>query len=231
MNWHRFSIAAVASVVFLSAGCARPKAVAPATAPSEQETHPLTIDQDMFQKSAITPLEIIWPQVLDGPTSGDALYQLTIDQAGNVTDVRPLTAAVERSNDSVIRQIMRWKFKPAFRFSNGKLVTAPVEVFWIFHFNTRAYGPIEPLPESDARRLATKIVDPNFPPGTPSGETCSMRIAVDSDGYLIEVIGDVCPGDGLYIPSLHAIQSWQFKPVLENGQPRPYRSEITFRVP
>lgn len=227
MNWQRFMTSAVASLALLSTGCARPKAAVPVSTAPQQETRTVALGQGDLQQLALRPLEIIWPQVLDGPLSGDALYRVTIDSTGVVTDVQPLTISVERSNDSVIRQIMRWKFKPPTQ--DGVPVQA--EVVWTFHFNTRAFGPSEPLTEAEARKLATKIVDPNYPPGTPSGETCSMRIAVDSDGYLIEVIGDVCPGDALYIPSLHAIQSWQFKPVLENGEPRPYRSEITFRTP
>lgn len=227
MNWRRFLVIAVASLAISVAGCARQKAAVPVSAAPQSEARTVMFSQDELQPLALQPLEIIWPQVLDGPIRGDALYRLTLDSTGSVTDVQPLTIAVERSNDSVIRQIMRWKFKPLTQ--DGVPVRA--EVVWTFHFNTRAYGPSAPLPESEARKLATKIVDPSFPPGTPSGETCSMRIAVDSDGYLIEVIGDVCPGDALYIPSLHAIQSWQFKPVLENGERRPYRSEITFRAP
>jgi len=227
MNSQRSMIIAVASLALLSVGCARHKAAAPASTAPQQEIRTVTLSQGDLQPLALRPLEIIWPQVLDGPLSGDALYRVTVDPTGTVIDVQPANMNVERSNDSVIRQIMRWKFKPPTQ--DGVPVQA--EVVWTFHFNTRAFGPSEPLTEAEARKLATKIVVPSFPPGTPSGKTCSMRIAVDSDGYLIEVIGDVCPGDDLYIPSLHAIQSWQFKPVFENGEPRPYRSEITFRTP
>lgn len=218
---------AVASLALLSAGCARRKAAVPASTTPRQEIRTVALSQDDLEPLALRSLEIIWPQVLDGPLSGDALYRLTVDATGTVIDVQPVNMNVERSNDSVIRQVMRWKFKPPTQ--DGVPVQA--EVVWTFHFNTRAFGPSEPLTEAEARKLAIKIVDPDYPPGTPSGETCSMRIAVDSDGYLIEVIGDVCRDGALYMPSLHAIQSWQFKPVLENGEPRPYRSEITFRTP
>lgn len=226
MHWHRRLPIAVASLALLSVGCAHKKAAAPASAAPQPEARTVTFSQGELQPLALQPLEIIWPQVLDGPISGEALYRLTVDATGIVTDVQPLTIAVERSNDSVIRQIMRWKFKPLTQ--DGVPVQA--EVVWAFHFNTRAFGPSEPLTEAEARKLATKVVDPGFPPGTPSGTTCSMRIAVDSDGYLIEVIEGSCPRE-LAIPCLHAVQAWQFTPVLESGQPRPYRSEITFRVP
>lgn len=222
----RFPIVALASIVLLSAGCARKKAAVPVSAAPQPEPRTVTFSQEELQPLALRSLEVIWPQVLDGPISGEASYRVTIDSSGAVSDVQPVNMDVERSNDSVIRQVMRWKFKPPTQ--DGAPVQA--EVVWTFHFNTRAYGPSAPLLESEARKLATKVVEPNYPPGTPSGTICSMRIAVDSDGYLIEAIEGPCPRE-LAIPCLHAIQSWQFKSVLENGQPRPYRSEITFRVP
>ncbi|MGC1105374.1 MAG: energy transducer TonB [Candidatus Acidiferrales bacterium] len=186
----------------------------------------MTFSQDEFQPLALRPLEIIWPQVLDGPISGEASYRLTIDSSGSVSDVEPLTIAVERSNDSVSRQVMRWKFKPPEQ--NGAPVQA--EVVWTFDFNTRAYGPSAPLTEAEARNLATGAVDPDYPPGIASGTACSLRIAVDSDGYLIEVIEDACPRE-LASPCLDAIRKWHFSPILENGEPRPYRASITFRAP
>lgn len=226
MNSPRFSIIAIASLALLSAGCVRQKAAVPVSTTPQQEIRTVTLSEDELRKSALRPLDIIWPQVLDGPISGEASYRLTIDSSGSVSDVEPLTIAVERSNDSVSRQIMRWKFKPPTQ--DGVPVQA--EVVWTFHFNTRAYGPSEPLPESEARKLATGAVDPNYPPGIASGTACSLRIAVDSDGYLIEVIEDACPRE-LASPCLDAIRKWHFSSILENGEPRPYRASITFRAP
>ena len=80
------------------------------------------------------------------------------------------------------------------------------------------------------RRLVTNTVDPEFPSGSKSGETRGIRIAVDADGKVIEQIA----GDGsheLTIPCMIAIGKWHFNPILGNGQPRPYRAEVTSRVP
>jgi hypothetical protein len=52
----------------------------------------------------------------------------------------------------------------------------------------------------------------------------------DSADMVIEQIaGDGTPG--LAIPCMQAIGKWQFSPFIEDGNPRPYRGEITFRAP
>jgi hypothetical protein len=120
---------------------------------------------------------------------------------------------------------MKWTFKPVMQ--DGVAVQA--EAILSFHFDTRAYGPRNPLTDAEVRKLATDTVDPEFPAGSKSGETCNIRIAVDTDGRVIEQIA----GDGsheLTMPCISAIGKWHFSPVIENGQPRPYRAEVTFRV-
>lgn len=226
MNRQQFLIGVFISVALSVSGCARPKAQAPAPVAPQEETRTVTFSQAELQNLALTPTEIIWPQVLDGPLSGEVSYRLTVDTSGNVTDVQPMTMDFERSNDSVARQVMRWKFKPLVQ--NGSPVQA--QVVWTFHADTRAYGPAMPLTETEVRKLATNTVDPDYPSGTSPGTACSLRIAVDSDGYLIEVIEGPCPRD-LVIPCLDAIRKWHFSPITKNGQPLPYRAEVTFRAP
>lgn len=194
--------------------------------PQNDQIRNLDLTQNELQKYAVQPLQIIWPQVLDGATSGETSYYVSVDRSGSVREVLPVSVAVERADDSARRQIMRWKFKPIL------IDGAPVQVGALlnFQFNTRAYGPAVPLTDSEVRRLASNVVQPDFPAGIATGVTCSYRIAVDSEGHLIEAIADGCPSK-LDIPALKAIQKWHFSPVLENGQPRPYRALITFRAP
>lgn len=214
-------------IAFGLAGCAHPKASVPASVSAQQEpVSTVTLTQVELQRSVLTSLEIIWPQVLDGPVSGEVSYSLTIDPSGSVTDVQPTMMEFERSNDSVARQVMRWKFKPLV--VNGMPVEA--RVIWNFHADTRAYGPATPLTDAAVRRLASNMAEPHFPEGVTAGTTCSYRVAIDSDGYLIEAIADSCPGP-LVIPALQALQASHFNPIIQNGQPRPYRGEIIFRAP
>lgn len=122
---------------------------------------------------------------------------------------------------------MKWKFKPLIK--DGVPVQA--ESILTFTTNTRAFGPPAPLSDAEVRKLATNIVDPVIPPGTaPSGTSYTLSAAIDHEGHVIEVIAGEGPPD-LFQPCYQAMQKWHFSPWMENGQPRPYRAQITFKVP
>jgi hypothetical protein len=152
---------------------------------------------------------------------------VSVDRSGQVAEVLPLSVAIERADGSARRQIMKWKFKPVLRDE----VPVQAEAVLNFDFNTRAYGPPAPLTDAEARKLASTIVEPVFPAGmAPSGSTYTFSVAVDEAGNVVEIIA----GDGpheLYALSFQAIGKWRFSPLLEDGKPRPYRAQVTFRVP
>jgi hypothetical protein len=186
----------------------------------------VVVSESDLRQQALQPLEIIWPQVLDGKTEGETSYYVSLDRSGQVREVLPLSVEAERADESARRQILRWKFKPVMK--DGVPVQA--EAVFTFNFNTRAYGPREILTDEQARKLATGIVEPEFAPGTPSGSTCAVRAAVDSDGNVIEMIpGDCAPG--LFDACMTAIRKWHFSPIEKNGRSLPYRAEILFRTP
>jgi len=171
--------------------------------------------------------EIIWPQVLDGATTGAATFYISVDRSGQVREVLPLHTANERTNDSARRQLIKWKFKPALK--DGIPVQA--ESILAFTLNTRAWGPSAPLNDTEVRGLVSNAVEPVFPHGkVASGDSCSVMVAIDSEGYLIEAIpGTGTPG--LFQACYQAISKWHFRPILQDGEPRPYRAEIKFQVP
>ena len=194
--------------------------------PKSTPIQSVMVNESDLRQQALQPLQIIWPQVLDGKIDGDTSYYVSLDRSGQVQEVLPLSINIERADDSARRQIMRWKFKPVMK--DGVAVQA--ECILNFSFNTRAYGPSRMLSDEQARKLASDIVDPVFPPGTPTGSTCAVRIAVDSDGNIIEQIPGEC-GSGLYQLCSAAIGKWHFKPIVQSGMHLPYRAEIVFRTP
>jgi hypothetical protein len=194
--------------------------------PSDKQIHTLVLPQAELQSAALEALEIIWPQVLDGAITGTSSYYVSIDRTGQVREIVPLQTANERANDSAVRQIMKWKFKPEMK--DGAPVQA--EAILTFATNTRAYGPPDPLTDAEVRKLAPNMVEPIIPPGTPAGAICSERIAIDEAGNLIEEIAGGCES-GLTIPCYEALKKWHFAPLMENGQPRPYRGEIVCKAP
>lgn len=194
--------------------------------PKEKQLRVEILTQKQLGALALQPMEIIWPQVLDGRTSGRTSYFVSIDRMGQVRDVLPLDVEIERANDSARRQIMRWKFKPFLEDGVPAQVSGVVQ----FNFNTRAYGPSEMLNDADARKLANNVVEPTFPPGAVSGNSCAVRLAIDSDGQIIEQIPGDC-GAGLFLTCSKAVGQWKFSPIIKNGNALPYRAEVVFRVP
>jgi Gram-negative bacterial TonB protein C-terminal len=195
--------------------------------PKENQIRSSVVPEAELRGLTQQPLEIIWPQVLDGNSSGQTSYYVSVDRLGNIREVLPLSVSVERADDSARRQLMKWKFQPVLR--NGAPVQA--ECILNFNFNTREFGPSSLLTDEEVRKLASNIVEPVFPEGTaPSGSIFSIRIAVDDEGYVIESMA----GDGpheMYRPCSDAVAKWHFSPILEDGKPRPYRAEIKCKMP
>ena len=139
----------------------------------------------------------------------------------------PLYTANERTNDSAVSQLLTWKFRPA----NDKDLPDQTEGILTFKLNTRAFGPTEPLTDAEARKLASNVVEPDIPNGKyPARTVYTLWIAVDSNGKVIEAMA----GDGpheLFMPCYTVLRKWSFQPIMENGQPRPYRAQIAFHTP
>src|ERR1051326_1056423 len=195
----------------------------PALTPRENQIHLERLREEEFRTLAQEKPEVIWPQVLDGPITGTAQFYVSIDRKGTVREVYPVRIDNERAYESACRQIKRWKFNPPM--TDG--VAAQAESILSFQMNTRAWGPHDPLNDAEVRKLASDMAEPVFSRGTPAGTVCSLNAAIDSDGELIEVIGGSSP-PGFSGPCYNAIKKWHFKPLLENGEPRPYRAEIRF---
>lgn len=195
--------------------------------PMEEQIRSVRLPENEFRSLVSESHEIVWPQVLDGATTGTATFYVSVDRSGQLREVLPLHTANERSNDSARRQLMKWKFKPAMR--DGVPVQA--ESILTFSLNTRAWGPSAPLSDAEVRKLVSNAAEPVFSHvKAHSGDTCRVMVAIDSEGYLIEAIpGDGTPG--LFQACYQAVSKWHFSPLLQDGKPRPYRAEIKFQAP
>ena len=202
-------------------------AIADPTA-KEKQMNTAFLTEAEVRALAIEKPEIIWPQVLDGNTEGTASYLVSVDRSGTLRETVVVNSDNERANDSARRQLQKWRFAPASK--DGVPVQA--EGILTFDLNTRAFGRANPLTDEEARKLASNISEPEIPAGKfPSGTVYCLRVAVDHEGNVIEVIAS---GDGppdLFKPCYDALKKWKFSPLMENGQPRPYRANISFYVP
>lgn len=198
----------------------------PEATPTSKQIRVESLPETEFRELATETHEIIWPQPLDGAIAGVGRFHVSIDSTGAIREVYPVQVDNERAYESASRQIMAWKFKP---FIKGG-AAAQVESYLTFAMNTRAWGPPEPLSNEEVRKLASDIVEPVISSGiAPAGTVYTLRVAIDSDGRLIEVLAGKGPA-GLFKVCYDAIKHWHFSPVLENGEPRPYRGEISFVV-
>lgn len=194
--------------------------------PIEKQLRVVMLKEAELRSHAMQPLEIIWPQVLDGVTTGPSSYYVSIDRNGSIRETVIIKGANERANESALRQIEKWKFKPVVK--DG--AAAQAAGMLTFMTDTRAWGPANPLTDAEARKLASNVSDPIFPRGTASGASCTVRIAIDEEGNLIEAIAGEGT-TGLFGPCYQAVKMWQFHPILQDGQPRPYRAELKFQAP
>jgi len=192
--------------------------------PAESQLKVAVLSEAELKGLAAGNPEIIWPQVLDGEMKGTASLYLSVDREGKVRETLPLFGGNERAMDSLRRQVTKWQFKPAMK--NGVPVQA--EGIMNFDFNLRSYGPADPLSDTEARKLASNIVDPAISKGKfPEGTTCTLHVSIDHEGSLIEMIQGPGPNE-LCMASYAALKQWKFNPVMENGQGRPFRADLVF---
>jgi hypothetical protein len=200
----------------------------PDPTPLENRLFVETLSEAELRGLATDAPAIVWPQVLDGAVTGKASFYISLDTEGKLREVLPLKTANERSNDSAIRQIMRWKFKPATE--DG--IPLQAEGTLTFDIDTRAAGPKDVLSDADARKLATNIVEPVVPAGSVTpGSVYKIWVAVDADGIVIEMI-DAVEGqpDDLFVPVNKALQQWKFSPLMVDGKPQPYRALLELHL-
>jgi len=194
-------------------------------------TQPLrfaVLSDDALRDDILGSHEIIWPQSLDGAEKGPASFYVSFDTTGTVREVQELYTVNERTNEPAVNQIKRWKFKPV---TQGGF-PAQGEGVLSFTVDTRAFGPKDPLPDEQARKLATNIVEATLPAGKlPSGTRYTVYAAIDADGHLIEAMPAADSAGGYFMPCYDAIRQWRFSPLMIDGQPRPYRALINFKFP
>jgi hypothetical protein len=199
----------------------------PSNTPIEQRLDIVRLREPDLRAAALQPLEIIWPQALDGATKGETTYFVVIGRDGKIHELESVVYANERTRDSAARQMKRWRFTPFVR--NGVPVEATATI--TFYTDTRRFGPAEPLTNAEVRKLVENPIDPVFPAGTaPSGSTYSIRVAVDSDGEVIERI----TGDGPLTMShlcWETTGKWKYRPVMQDGVAMPYRAVVECHIP
>jgi hypothetical protein len=175
---------------------------------------------------AYTP-DILWPSVRSGKTSGVLSMYISVDRNGRVREAWPLNADNAGLGDPAREQVMKWQFKPA------KMHNVPVqtETVLTFAFNTKIGDPIPILSDGEARRLATNIVEPVFPPESAKGAEVKVQVGVNLDGTINGVGNPYNVPTPVVMAAYGAARQWHFRPYLRNGKPDVFGADIVFHVP
>lgn len=185
------------------------------------------VDQSLLRGDPVNAPEIVWPAVRDGKTVGALSIYVSIDRNGHVRETWPLNSDNARLDDDVRAQVMKWQFKPVLE--NGIPVQA--ESIFTFSFDTKTADAIPVLSDSEARALATSIVEAVVLPGAAKpGTRFTVRVSVEANGKLggVENINNL-PAS-LFLAGYQAVKKWHFKPYVRNGEPDEFKADITFQV-
>ena len=189
----------------------------------------ITLSDAATQTLLASAPDILWPTVRGGKTSGVLSMYVSIDRSGHVRETWPLNSDNPSLDDSAREQVMKWQFKPAKEKDHEVPVQA--EAVFTFVFNTKIGDPVSILSDADARNLATKVIEPEFPPGLAKGTEVKVRLGISLDGSVNGVSNPYNVPTPLFMAAYGAARQWHFRPYLRNGKPDVFSAEIVFRVP
>lgn len=176
--------------------------------------------------SASTP-EIVWPSVRDGKTSGVLSLYISVDRSGQVRETWPLNSDNPGLDDAAREQVMKWQFKPA----TVQGAHVQTETILTFAFNTKIGNPVSVLSDAEARSLATKIVEPRFPPEVKKGTEVKVQLSVGQDGTISGVGNPYNLPTPIFLAAYGAARQWHFRPYLRDGKPDVFHADIVFHAP
>ena len=185
------------------------------------------VTEDIARTLALNTPSIVWPAVREGKTSGVMSLYISNDRAGHVREAWPIAPANPELNNAVREQVLQWQYKP---YINGG--PSQMEALLTFAFATKIENPIPVLNDAEARKLATRVVEPAVAPGKArKGTRFTLRISVDEAGKLQSVLNTNVVAPALYTAGTAALKKWRFRPYLNQGKPDRFYADVTFRVP
>jgi len=185
------------------------------------------VTEDVARTLALNTPAIVWPAVREGKISGVMSLYISNDRAGHVREAWPMASGNSELNDAVRNQVLQWQYKP---YVNGG--PSQMEALLTFAFTTRIENPIPVLSDAEARKLATRVVEPLVAPGKArKGTRFTLRISVDEAGKLQAVLNPNSIAPALYSAGAAALKKWRFRPYLNQGKPDRFYADVTFHAP
>ena len=198
--------------------------------PAADRIQILRIGEDAMRSLVIGSTDIAWPAVVGGQDSGGCGAFLSVDRTGNVREEFPAGCDNPALDEPLHQALLKWKLQQPV--VNGIPVQVTALLGFPFKVHVEPAPPVAELSDQEARKLATNLLDPVFPPAARRGTKVEVIISVDDDGTLL----GAAPGpkqdmNMLFFPAYNAISHWKFSPHVENGKPVPFKATIAFIVP
>jgi len=222
----------------------------PFAKPTSGSVEPAPISQDTFEKLLREPLNIVWPTVHSGNTSGKLSMYISTDREGQIREAYPLNSDNAGLQDAARDQLIKVKLKPAVL--QGQQVQT--EAALTFQFSTSLEsnsavpltssspvpdnGPTKPIVVSPAiaNSLRIKAFAPVYPQDLKLqrvGGRVELTALIGKQGQVVSLTPLSSPNDELTRAAIAAAQTWIYKPYLLNGAPVEVQTVITliFQAP
>jgi hypothetical protein len=199
--------------------------IATPTAPDHQIRSTQVVESTARSIAADAP-DPKWPAVREGKTSGTASVYLSVDRAGNVHEVWPLTSDNAEITVALQEQLKQWQFKP---YVNG--YPMQMEAVFAFAFTTQQGAPIPLLNNTEARKLARHMVEPKIAPSsTTAVSSFTVRVRVDEQGRTVAVVNIKKVKPVLYAAAVKALKQWEFNPFVKDGKTDRFDADLVFKA-
>jgi hypothetical protein len=196
------------------------------TPPAERIAR-VKIDEDVFRKLSLGSTEVDWPPTGGGPATGGCAVYASADRSGQVREAWPAGCDSAGLQDPLREAVKQWRLKPAM--SNGGPVQVEALLGFTFHTTVDSSHPLPELSDTEARALATSLVEPLFPPGSAeAGKDLVVQISVDETGKLTGVGNPNHLSNPAFMAINTAMSKWHFKPYMKDGRPQYFHANVVF---
>jgi hypothetical protein len=197
--------------------------------PPAGQIHSVRIDEDTFRKLVDGSTEIDWPPTGGGMATGGCAVYVSADRTGHVREAWPEGCDNVGLQDPLREMVKKWRLNPTI----NKGVPIQVEALLGFTFHTTVHNshPLPELSDAEARKLATSIMEPVFPPGTAApGTQFIVQISVDETGKLAGIQNTHKLNSPALLAIYSALQKWHFTPYLKDGKPQYFHANLAFQM-
>ena len=187
------------------------------------------VSDDFIRKAALGSTEIEWPTVGEGLMTGGFAVYVSADRMGQIREAWPAGCDNAALGDPLRKAMLTWKLKPAI--SNGNPVQVESLMGFTFHTQRDTAKALPTLSDEQVRALATRIVEPQFPPnsGKPGTEFI-INISIDENGKLTGAGPANEMRNPIFFASYGAVTKWEFKPYLKDGKPQYFHAVLSFHL-